>query len=532
MNPTTVLVVGAGPTGLVLAHELQRHGVRVRLVEKLSHRSERSKALGIHARTIETFQLMGVADEFLAVGLRTDGMAMYSRGRRIARLPFSGIASAHPFVLIVPQNETERILETALLRRGLAVERAVELVGFTPRAGEGNGHTVALRHANGEVELASADWIVGCDGAHSTVRHLLEIPFEGAAYPEPFLLADVAVEGTPPPSRTTIDVHLVPQGLLAFFPLPNGRMRIIASRPPADLPAEPTLAQCQAVVDERLPGRFRLSDPAWTAFFRIHHRTAPVLRRGGVFLAGDAAHIHSPAGGQGMNAGIQDAFNLAWKIGLVARGAFLPALLDSYEGERLPVDHAIVAKTDLLTRQAELRGPLRWLRDRVMSWISSCEKVRHALATNFAQLAVRYGGLFIENHSLPAGPAAGERAPDVRLRRADGGGAAGLYGFIAEGNYTLLLLAGAKAPDLARLASVAAMVRERLPSPKIVAVGAAAGPEPVWIDAEGAVAKAYGETAAVYLVRPDGYIAFRAPLAVAARRLPAYLDRLVGPLPA
>jgi 2-polyprenyl-6-methoxyphenol hydroxylase-like FAD-dependent oxidoreductase len=298
------LTVGAGPTGLVMAHELARDGIQCRLIDKAPHRATESRAIAIHSRTVETFELMRLADAFFGAGQRIAGVNIYGESGRIAHAAFGMLDTRYPFVLGVPQEETERILEERLATLGVRVERNTELISLVQRD---SGVSARLR-AGDRVEKVEVDWLLGCDGAHSAVREQLGISFSGATYPEHFVLADVKVAGDL--DHAEAQVWLQREGALAFFPLPQDRWRLIINSP-ADWHREPSLAQCQALVDERGLDRLRLGDPGWTAVFRIHRREAARFRNDRVFLLGDAAHIHSPVGGQGMNMGIQDAFNLA-----------------------------------------------------------------------------------------------------------------------------------------------------------------------------------------------------------------------------
>ncbi len=328
-----VLIVGAGPTGLVAAHELARAGIKCRLISKDPHRAMQSRAIAIHPRTVETFELMGLGDDFLAAGQRITGVNMYGDSGRIAHVNFDGLETRYPFVLGVPQDETERILEEHVAKLGLAVERNTELVGL---AQHGSGFTARLQKGD-HIEEVETDWVLGCDGAHSAVREKLGIAFEGSTYPEHFLLADVRVEGDLDHDEAA--VWLPADGATGFFPLPEDRWRLIVANSPADWKAEPNLAQCQALIEQRGLSHLRLADPLWTAVFRIHRREAGHFHQGRAFLLGDAAHIHSPVGGQGMNMGIEDAVNLAWKLGLVIGQGGNPALLDSYEPARSTARH-------------------------------------------------------------------------------------------------------------------------------------------------------------------------------------------------
>ena len=387
-----VLIVGAGPTGLTLACEAARRGLSCRLIEAATEPNPWSRALGVQARTLELLAQMGLADEAVARGHKAHGARIHGAGRERAHLTLDKLDSPFPFILILPQNETEALLADGARRQGVGIERGTALTRF---AQDANGVTATLRHRDGREETARARWLVGADGAHSAVRHGLGRPFAGAEYPEAFLLADCRLAGSVPEDE--LSVYLTHDGFLAIFPFGGGLFRLIASLPGAAAsgadwePHAATLAECQAVVDARGPGGVRLSDPRWLSRFRLHRRLAPQMRVGQVFLAGDAAHIHSPAGGQGMNTGIQDAVNLAWKLALVTQGASPDALLASYQVERHPVAADVLRDTDLAMRAVTLHDkPVEAVRDQVLASFSGLEPVRRRVRDRVAQLSVRY----------------------------------------------------------------------------------------------------------------------------------------------
>ena len=514
----TVLIVGAGPTGLVMAHELARDGIHCRLIDKDARRATQSRAIAIHPRTVETFELMGLADAFLAAGQRIAGVNTYGDSGRIVQVAFGSLDTRYRFVLGVPQDETERILEEDIGRLGLAVERNTELVSL---AQHGSGLQAQLRHGD-RVETVEADWVLGCDGAHSAVRDKLGISFSGATYPEHFLLADIMVEAGFDHNEAQVWLHA--DGPVAFFPLPEKRWRLIVGNSPANWPSEPSLAQCQALLDERGPGGLRLADPRWTAVFRIHRRIAGHFRQGRAFLLGDAGHIHSPVGGQGMNMGIQDAFNLAWKLSLVIGKGGNPALLDSYEPERRPIDEAVLRQTDRATRLVSLHGPMtRFVRDHLMSLATRIPSVVEKAGEAISGLAVNYrGSPIVEDQAIGApGPHAGDRAPDATLDDQHGV-VKRLYQLFAQDRYVLLLIgAGADSrPEMPELGQRPIAIRH------IAAPGVPGGD---LFDRTGETAARYGSAAMAYLIRPDGYVGFRCAWSELPQRLPAHLAKLFGP---
>ena len=514
-----VLIVGAGPTGLVMAHELARAGIRCRLVDKDAHRATQSRAIAIHPRTVESFQLMGLADDFLAAGQRITGVNTYGDSGRIAHVDFRSLDTRYPYVLGVPQDETERILEEHAANLGVPAERSTELVGLTSHDA---GVTTRLRHGD-RIEDFEADWVVGCDGAHSTVRDQSAISFAGATYPEHFLLADIKIEGNL--DHAEAQVWLTESGALAFFPLPEDRWRLIVANSPADWMGEPSLAQCQTLVDQRGPGDLRLVDPRWTAVFRIHRRAAGHFRRDRVFLLGDAAHIHSPVGGQGMNMGMLDAVNLAWKLGLVIGNGAAPSLLDSYEAERRPIDEAVIRQTDRATRMVSLHGSVtRFLRDHLMALATQIPTVADKLGDQISGLSVNYRrSPIVEDYAVGGpGPHAGDRAPDALVDERGRGVATPLYDIVAARRHVLLLVGdgGEPAPQIPEAWQQAVAVRR---------VAAAGGADGDLVDRNGEVAARYGSAPAAYLIRPDGYVGLRCRRSEVAARLPHHLATLFGP---
>jgi 2-polyprenyl-6-methoxyphenol hydroxylase-like FAD-dependent oxidoreductase len=301
-NGPVVLVVGAGPTGLVMASQLARHGVPVRVLEKNPGPSNISKALAVQARTLEVFDDMGIVEEAMDRGIRVRAANVYSNGHRLAHLGLASVDSSYNFALDLAQNETEMILGGYLKSFGVPIEWQVELLGFAQAA---DAVTATLKHADGREETVVTPWLVGCDGAHSTVRHTLGLPFEGAPYPEGWALLEAKIHWDLPADEWHLFIQ--PEGVFVVFPLRNGNWRMMADAEPyagdGPLP-QPTLEEFQRYIKERALPDATISDPVWMSPFRIHMRRAPHFRRRRAFLAGDAVHIHSPAGGQGMNTGI------------------------------------------------------------------------------------------------------------------------------------------------------------------------------------------------------------------------------------
>lgn len=401
-----VLIVGAGPVGLFLANECARRGLKWRLVESNPAQSEHSKALAIMPRTLEILDMAGLAPGFLAAANRVTWAAIIAHRRHLARLRFLPEESPYPFVAMVPQNESEAILLAVLRKRGGDVEYNTT---FTGAVEQGEGVEATLQRG-GKTETMRAAFVVGCDGAHSTVRHLAGIDFAGGQYPGRYLLADL--ETNPLPEDA---MQLCPSeyGPLALFPMHATRSRVVATIENAEGDA-PGLELVQRILDERGPGGVEAKGLHWSSYFTIHHRCAAALRHGRLFLAGDAAHIHSPFGGQGMNTGIQDAWNLAWKLDLVAHGRAGDALLDSYGAERLPVIRHVIETTDRLTRvMGTPHKVAQALRNVALPVISRLPAFQRAFVQNLSELGVAYTG-------SPLVEGAGERYWDDSLRGGTG----------------------------------------------------------------------------------------------------------------
>ena len=407
-----ILVVGAGPVGLTLAAELARYGIGVRLIDRSPRATETSKALVVWSRTLELMDRMGCTGGFLEAGLRAHGASIRSGGAVLGRPRFDDVASAYNFALMIPQRETERLLAVHLRCFGAEVERQVELVGAFEAA---DGVEARLRHADGREETVRTPWLIGCDGAHSTVRHGLGFAFSGSTQGDDWLLADVRLEGAGAPAPDEIATYLHRDGPFVVFPIPGGRARVVATRGRTD-PArpDPTLADVQAMIDRWAGGTFRAADPVWLTNFRINERKVAEYRRGRIFLAGDAAHIHSPAGGQGMNTGMQDAFNLAWKLAMVIGGRAAPALLDSYSPERSAVGDRVLRNAGRVTDAAIVRNPvIQDLRNTVVRFAAGFPLIQHKIADMLAELDIGYpqSPLSVTGHHFPQGPKVGERWP-------------------------------------------------------------------------------------------------------------------------
>ncbi|MFK0256439.1 FAD-dependent monooxygenase [Streptomyces sp. NPDC090445] len=570
MADTDVLIVGAGPVGLTAAAELRRQGVECRVVDRLPERLPYAKAVGIQPRTLEIWDRMGMVRAALETAVPMRGQLVYADGVEQGRFELRLPPEVPYGFAALPQYETERILEEHLARFGTGIERGVELVSFTQDA---DGVRSRIRTADGGGEKAAEEevrsrFLVGCDGAHSTVRRTLGLGFEGGAFPEEYMLGDVEVDWGLPAGYGVRAMHhgadWSVDDILVCIPLPGVRRYRMSMRVPPELSADggdggssgggrgtgdgiahgleggrrPGLEHIQAVLDRLSPEPATASALRWSSVFRISHRLVDRYSDGRVFVAGDAAHIHPPTGAQGMNTGIQDAYNLAWKLALVLRGSAHPGLLDSYHAERHPVGREVVGRTVRHAAEGVQADP----------------EDAATLMLREAQLLVAYPGSPVVGPGGAAGhgPRPGDRAPDC------GGLMSGiatvplrLYDVLRDRGHVLVLYADS-AEALGACAELAATARRSAggteadadapaaDAPAAVVVlapsghdtdGAADGvPLPVYLDGRGEFRRMYGTTgSAAFLVRPDGYLGTRvAPVTApqAAADLTAHLARV------
>jgi 2-polyprenyl-6-methoxyphenol hydroxylase-like FAD-dependent oxidoreductase len=498
-----VLIVGAGPTGLVLALWLTRLGIRVRIVDKTAEPGATSRAVVVQARTLELYRQVGLADAVVDAGRKFVAANLWIAGKRVSRVPFGNMGqglSPYPYALIYPQDEHERRLIDRLATLGVAVERSTELTKFEERSGRMVAH---LKQADGTQHTCEAAYLAGCDGTHSAARDALGIGFPGGTYAHLFYVADVeargaAMNGEPHAALDTAD-------FLAVFPLKReGHARLIGIvREEAEgQPEHLSWDDVSKRVIEWM--RIDVAGVNWFSTYRVHHRVADQFRKGRTFLLGDAAHIHSPVGGQGMNTGIGDAVNLAWKLAGVVHGRAPAALLDSYEPERIAFARRLVATTDQAFKAVTSRGAIaRRVRLNLVPLLVpplfALAAVRRFMFRTISQTAVHYRG-----SSLSVGSAGaihgGDRLPWVPPDPEGG-----------DDNFTPLAslkwqvhVYGAAPPELGALCRARGL--------------------PLHVFAWGPPMARAGLTRnATYLVRPDGYVALVDPEGSAAK-LQAYLD--------
>ncbi|TDQ53449.1 FAD-dependent monooxygenase [Actinorugispora endophytica] len=515
-SETDVLVVGAGPTGLALAAQLAACGARFLIVDRATDPARESRALVVQPRTLEVLAGLGVTDALLARGNRAVGLRMHAGGRSVPLRLFDIGSSdtAYPFLLFLSQARTERVLADHLADEGVLVERGVELF----EAEDGRDHvTCMLRRPNGKTRRIRARYLIGCDGPRSSVRGAAHIEFGGRAYPQTFLLGDVEADSLEP---GTVHAFMGERGLLFFFPLGGpATWRVFGTRPPDAVPAAPgsggLLSDLQELVDGytgETGEAVRLSDPVWLTEFRLNCRQAVRYRRGRMFLAGDAAHVHSPAGAQGMNTGIGDACNLGWKLALVTRGVADEVLLDSYDSERRPVGAAVLRLTDRAFSAATSTGLLPTLaRTRIAPRLAPAALRlpwgRSSVFRALSQLAVGYRDSEAVAEGDPAprhGPRAGDRLPDASLTR--DGAPVRLHQALAAPTFHLLLCGPPEAWAKPRLTALRDAHGGALAVHHLTA-----DPAPgALYDQGGRLLHDLGVTGGGhYLVRPDTHIAHR-----------------------
>lgn len=494
---TDVIIIGAGPAGLMLGCELLKRGIQVRLFEHLPERTDQSRALGLQSRTLEIFEKMGIIGEFLQKGKKIHHANIYKKGRRTATVDISQIEAPYPFVLSLPQAETEAILTRHFEKLGGNIERCKTLTAI-------NGPQAVFQVPNKTEETVSARWIIGCDGAHSTVRHILNMPFHGAAFHETFALADVEIDS--PFSDEETHMFFSSKKIAGMIPLPQpNHFRIITlmgTQKPESLP-ELTLDLMQQVVQEASNCRLiRIKKANWLATFSVHRRLVPEMRIDNVFLVGDAAHIHSPAGGQGLNTSVQDAFNLAWKLALVQQGSAKEKILDTYHQERHPIAKEVLKGTTLFTKMITA-STARMFIVTLLGLLINHTPMEKKMAYAISEIRLRYGRNMLNRGRLSdifwKGPKPGCRAPDA-FELPDG---KRLFQYLAHPRHTLLCFGNAEA--------LISQAHEQFPN-LIVAITVSPSQQgPGYIhDPAGQIAKRYHvEKDAIYLIRPDGVISYR-----------------------
>ncbi|WP_241996886.1 FAD-dependent oxidoreductase [Rhodococcus sp. SMB37] len=528
-SETSVLIVGAGPVGLTAALELRRRGIDVVVIDRLPTPAHYAKAVGIQPRTLEVWDAMGVVRPALDRSTPMHGQIVFVNGAEVMRLDLELPDDVPYRFTCMPQYATEHVLRRALAEHGTAVRRGVELTGYEQNT---DGVIATLRDGD-ETTRLTARYLVGCDGAHSAVRKGLGVSFEGDAFPEEYMLADVELDWSLPSGygvRAMTQEDGTTSDLMVCIPLPgDGRYRVSSFvAPDLATTAEagavthglegkhpPTLGHIQAVVDRLAPEPTTARNMLWSSVFRISHRIAGSYGTERVFLAGDAAHIHPPTGAQGMNTGIQDAYNLGWKLALAVSGHAADGLLDSYDAERRPIGEEVVGRTVRHAREGIGHG----------------ESDAETIIMREAQLLLGYRDSAIVDGRSDSSPAPGDRAPDARdLRQDTVATPLRLHDLLRHPGHTVLLWAptAAAVPALASLADTTVERFGDVVRAYTVSPDADPADGRVVRDENGNVTRLYGFAAApeAVIVRPDGYVGFRTS-EPSMDRLAGYFENIV-----
>ncbi|KTD56589.1 FAD dependent oxidoreductase [Legionella santicrucis] len=421
MDKCSVLIVGAGPTGLMAACEMARYGISFRIVEKKSEPTKTTNAAGIHTRTLELLDHIGLVDKFVAAGLKSDLMVLYSGQNKLAQISLQTDSSLFKYILMLPQSFTELFLNERLEELGHHVEREREVIGIKQ---ENNGIISTIKHSDGSIETIESDWIIGCDGYHSIVREQSQIPMAGADIDKEFFVADVRVQTNAIPNA--VIMYFTKGTVLGLFPLAgdekgNDKYRIVAN---TNLPGIKKLFNDQEIkelVYNHTAKQCTVTEVLWSSPFWIHSKIAERLHQGRAFIAGDAAHVHSPAGAQGMNTGLQDIYNLAWKLALVIQKKADPSLLDSYQDERYRIMKYVVGVTHKLSFLALTTNRfVIAIRDFMMKNVGGRSKIFQDKLTKYVvQLAWNFRNSPIVDKDTKGRsclPKPGDLAPNVQLQ--------------------------------------------------------------------------------------------------------------------
>ena len=515
----TAFVVGSGPTGLASAIALRTQGFDVRIIDRSLEPSTHSKALVVWARTLELLDDHLDVDRLIDSGIPGRTMRLFASGRKVAEIGLEETDSRFVGGLFLPQYDLERILAERVLELGVTLERGLELIGFE----QTTDHTVdvTLRDSKGAQITASADWLIDCSGSHGVVRRHLDLgDRHRAELPVRFSIADVVVSGAahemPAPSEGIASNFTHPEGLCVFFPVDDARYRIVLEDDSIDEGAVPDLTELARAVRQRTGLELELSDPAWLTSFGVRERVLADYGVGRVLIAGDAAHVHSPAGGHGMNTGIQDAINLAWKIALVSRGVAGHTTLRSYSEERSEIGRQIVMSSDHMTRLMTLRNPvMRFARDAAINVALGFDPVQRKALRSLSMLDLNYRNVGLRSSSSIRRDRdslhPGDRLPPIALQSS--GDRIHVDELTRPDRFTLFVLESPATPDFDRALEEMGSLLERLPDalrPLVQLV-------PIHADeARGEVCDVSGDLRAragfrghgAMLVRPDRHVAF------------------------
>jgi 2-polyprenyl-6-methoxyphenol hydroxylase-like FAD-dependent oxidoreductase len=501
-----VLIAGAGPTGMMAAIELSRFNIPVRLIDKNEKPETTSRAIGVQARTLELLEQRGLASSLVKHGNPGFAFSSYGDGKRIFRLEFERISSKYNYLLFVSQAETEKVLREALDKAGVTIERNLKFLALG-QADRDTKLTAVLQHKDGPLEQFECSYLIAAEGAHSIARGTVGVHFEGKSLVEDYALGDLYVDG----NLVETDFHIFSSehGFISLFPMGGRRFRLMASNPTSKPSKEtgPSLKELQDIYDQRshIPAKFR--DMSWSSWFRINSRMVNRLQVGRVFLGGDSAHIHSPAGAQGMNTGMQDMINLCWKLAMVMKGQAKPELLETYSKERVPVIQNVLKKTEGVTHVIGSESTLvRSIFNYIAPWLVGMKSFQENATEHLSQLALNYRESPLSASSGHSGELrAGDRLPDlpVTLLHREGSSEqqprpAIIFSLLDPSFFTLLYC---NLPDPAKTHSGVQSSMgpwQYLMRRQLIAA----------IPGDGRFEKYFGASPSIVLVRPDGYVAF------------------------
>lgn len=537
---TDVLVIGAGPVGLTLTNDLLRRGIDCRLIDSAPYATQKTKAVGIMPRTQELLAKIGVAEQAIQRGLKASIFCPYSDGKRLTRIDFGEHLRGcpYPYVLMLPQHETEQVLTEHLQKQGGAIEWKTELLTVTQ---DEQGVQAQLRLPSGQDEHVQARFLIGCDGAHSTVRHLLGLQFAGESFEQSFAVGNVHLDWELPYDEIFAFVHR--GSFIAYFPMVNRRCRVVIAYELDKAPTgDVTLEEIQHMVDVCGPVGARASDPTDLTRFHVNQRRAEHYRVSRIFLAGDAAHIHSPIGAQGMNTGIQDALNLAWKLALMVKGQASPLLLDSYATEREQVGEALLRGTGRATRMVLTHNPLLVALRNALAplYFSSLPGSLHRLAEALSEISIAYphSPIVRDKRDKKGTLQAGDRAPYGLVQTRGGSEPLPIFEILKSPRPILLIFTGQQEASAVEqqwreIKTLLAEGYEQMIEPYLITKQAVAGSEQeadrILQDATGELHQRYeAEQGGLLLIRPDGYIGFWGPFGATAA-LRAYVQELFVP---
>lgn len=514
MSELPVLIVGAGPTGLMMACELKRHDIPFRIIDKKPEPTKGSNATWIQTRTLEIFDIIGIVDRFLKIGHKCEAINFYAKEKALANIPLTEIDSTYPFILMLPQSETERLLNEKLQESKVHVERSLELVNIK-QTNQGVVSTIQL--ANGDTENITSDWIIACDGANSTVREKCQISFPGQDLSEQFMVADAKMSSSLP----TNEIHvffdkgtIFPEKgtLFSAFPWGSKEYRLSANLYLESPRQTFTEQEVREVVAERTYGNYIVDTVSWISPFWIHSKIVDQMQQGPIFLAGDAADIHSPAGGQGMNTGIQDAFNLAWKLALVIKRKANSSLLNSYQEERFPIVKNIVNQTDFYTHMVLFDKSFSHKLKKFSQDLLEHPQLSKKIGEQLTQIDIHYKKSSVINYEEKPNaksPLQGERAPDATINDSNK-----LYAYLSNSLHTILLFAGNNPAehDLDKIKELQNLIEAKfsnLVKIFVVTNKNLKNINNIIIDATNSIHQRYKiNHFSTYIIRPDNYIAY------------------------